>query len=195
MFGLLHGLYCHMFAKTELNIIIIGLDHAGKTTLLEQMKGIFKKTPGIPPEKIPPTIGLNIGKMDVCNAQCRFWDLGGQARMRSIWDKYYSDAHAMIFVLDSADAARFKEAKETFEEVRANEELMGLPVLVIANKQDLPGAMRLEDISRELLSTGAAPSNLRIQPASCLTCEGVEDGVRWVVEEATSMVRSSDQLE
>mmetsp|Transcript_82891 Transcript_82891/g.161462 ORF Transcript_82891/g.161462 Transcript_82891/m.161462 type:complete len:128 (-) Transcript_82891:67-450(-) len=73
MFGLIGGLYKHVMAKTELSILILGLDNAGKTTLLEQMKGIFKKMPGIPPERIPPTIGLNIGKMDVLRCQCLFW--------------------------------------------------------------------------------------------------------------------------
>lgn len=190
MFGLLHGLYHHLFAKVELNILILGLDHAGKTTLLEQMKGIFKKTPGIPPDKIPPTIGLNLGKMDVANAQCRFWDLGGQERLRSIWGKYYADAHALIFVVDSADPVRFEEARCTFEEVRSNDELKGIPVLVIANKQDLPGAISPDEISRALYYGGATQGNFRIQPASCLTCEGVEDGVRWVVEEARSVARA-----
>ena len=46
-------------SKVEVQVLILGLDHAGKTTLLEQMKGLFNKQPGIPPERIPPTIGLN----------------------------------------------------------------------------------------------------------------------------------------
>ena len=83
-------------------------------TLLEQMKGIFKKQPGIPPERIPPTIGLNIGKMDVDRSRVIFWDLGGQVRMRSIWENYYAEAHGMIFVIDSADVGRFEEARLAF---------------------------------------------------------------------------------
>mmetsp|Transcript_12998 Transcript_12998/g.16847 ORF Transcript_12998/g.16847 Transcript_12998/m.16847 type:complete len:193 (+) Transcript_12998:194-772(+) len=192
MFGLLHGLYQHFFAKTQLNILILGLDHAGKTTLLEQMKGIFKKMPGIPPDRIPPTIGLNIGKMDVNNCQCMFWDLGGQIRMRSIWDKYYAEAQAMIFVVDSADADRMEEARATFESVRSHEDLGAIPVVIIANKQDLVGAMSSEEISRMFTSADQTHSKFRVQPASCLTCEGLEDGVRWVVEEARNEVRNID---
>lgn len=79
-----------------------------------------------------------VGKMDVSNCLCMFWDLGGQVRMRSIWEKYYAEAHAMIFVVDAADAGRFEEARMAFETVRSHEQLRGIPVLIIANKVDLP---------------------------------------------------------
>lgn len=206
MFGLLSGLYQYTFTKTELNILILGLDHAGKTTLLEQMKGIYKKMPGIPPDRIPPTIGLNIGKMDINQCQCMFWDLGGQQRMRGIWEKYYADgmftvlsfslsltplrtAHAMIFVIDSADAGRMDEALLAFEAVRSHEELHGVPVLLMANKQDLPGALSPADIERKFSWTGSSSQTFRVQPASCLTCEGIADGVGWVIDEARSISR------
>ena len=111
MFGLIHGFIQHISAKDEVQILILGLDGAGKTTLLEQMKGIYKKTPGIPPDRIPPTIGLNLGKMDVNNCRVIFWDLGGQVRMRSIWEKYFAEAHGMIYVIDAADEERMEEAR------------------------------------------------------------------------------------
>ena len=181
MFGLLNGLYHHVFAKTELNVIILGLDNAGKTSLLETMKGIFKKMNGIPLDRIPPTIGLNIGKMDVNHCQCLFWDLGGQVRMRDIWCKYYAEAHGMVFVVDSADRSRWDEARLAFENVRNHDELRGIPILLIANKQDLPGAASPEEIE-QIFVRGGGP--FRVQPASCLTCEGVADGIRWCVDEA-----------
>ncbi|CAM9316709.1 unnamed protein product, partial [Ectocarpus sp. 8 AP-2014] len=81
-FSLIAGLIRYLFSKTEVNVLILGLDYAGKTTLLEQMKGIFKKVQGIPPSKIPPTVGLNVGKMDVGGCKLTFWDLGGQVRLR-----------------------------------------------------------------------------------------------------------------
>jgi ADP-ribosylation factor related protein 1 len=155
--------------------------------MLEQMKGIFKKMAGIPPDKIPPTIGLNIGKMDVNQCQCMFWDLGGQLRMRDIWHKYYSEAHGLIFVIDSADPGRFEEAKQAFDAVRSHEELRGIPVLLVANKQDLPGAVSPEELERIFSWGGTTP--FRVQPVSCLTCEGIADGIRWEVEEARGVVR------
>lgn len=63
------------------------------------MKGIFQHSSGIPLDKIPPTVGLNIGRMDINNCRVIFWDLGGQARLRSIWDNYYAEAHGLMFVI------------------------------------------------------------------------------------------------
>ncbi|GBG32724.1 ADP-ribosylation factor-related protein 1 [Hondaea fermentalgiana] len=147
MFSLLSGFFKWLFSKTEVQILIIGLDHAGKTTLLEQMKGIFHKSANqIPLDKIPPTVGLNIGRMDINNCRVIFWDLGGQIALRSIWDKYYSEAHGLIFVLDSADTDRFEEAKAAMESLVDHPELTGVPLLVCANKQDLPTAKEFEDI-------------------------------------------------
>ena len=80
MFGLIRGFVHQCTARTEVHVLIIGLDNAGKTTLLEQMKGLFRsQRPGIPPDKIPPTIGLNIGKLDIGDCHVVIWDLGGQA--------------------------------------------------------------------------------------------------------------------
>ena len=76
--------------------------------------------------------------MDVGTCRVIFWDLGGQVRMRSIWEKYYAEAHGMIFVIDSADVGRMDEANLAFDAVRDHEELRGIPVLLLANKQDLP---------------------------------------------------------
>lgn len=87
------------------------MDYAGKTTLLEKIKGSFGNLPSIPPEKIPPTIGMNLAKIFYRNHQLVFWDLGGQLKMRSIWEKYYKEAHAIVFLIDAVDVARLEEAK------------------------------------------------------------------------------------
>ena len=140
MFSLIAGLLKWLFSKAEVHILILGVDHAGKTTLLEQMKGVFRKVEagkGIPLEKIPPTVGLNIGRMDVGSSRAIFWDLGGQSSLRSIWDKYYSEAHGLMYVVDSADAARFEEAKAALDALLCHPHLSGIPLLFFANKQDL----------------------------------------------------------
>ncbi len=63
-------------------------------------------SPGLEPASIVPTVGLNVGRMEAHHAQLLFWDLGGQAGLRSIWDKYFADSHALIFVVDSTRPAR-----------------------------------------------------------------------------------------
>jgi len=212
MFALLTGFFQWLFSKTELQILIIGLDHAGKTTMLEQMKGLFQKSANrIPVDKIPPTVGLNIGRMEINNCRVIFWDLGGQVALRSIWDKYYSEAHGLIFVIDSADVDRFEEAKAAMEAIVDHPELAGVPLLVCANKQDLPTARSFEEIetffqisnegaARYALTLGdsvGAPSTSsanassssmgrrrekKLQPISALTCAGIETGIRWLVD-------------
>lgn len=189
MFSLVSGfLQTYVFAKTEINIIILGLDGAGKTTLLERMKSIFKKMPGIPPERIPPTIGLNVGKMDVNNCRVTFWDLGGQVRMRSIWEKYFADAHGMIYVIDAADKSRVEEARVALDTVRQDEKLSDIPIVLLGNKQDLPEAAKADEVYQIFNSDSSSSDLFKVQLASCITCDGIEEGIVWVVDEARNRI-------
>lgn len=77
MFGLLAGLWEYCFKKDELHVLILGVDKAGKTTLLEKMKSMYTDYMGLEPEKILPTVGLNVGRIEVHKSKLIFWDLGG----------------------------------------------------------------------------------------------------------------------
>lgn len=68
------------------------------------------------PSKITTTVGLNIGKIDVAGIRLNFWDLGGQTELQSLWDKYYAESHAVIYIVDSSDRNRIEDSKETFGE-------------------------------------------------------------------------------
>lgn len=85
--------------------------------------------------------------MDINKCRVIFWDLGGQAKLRSIWRNYYSEAHGVLFVLDSADHQRFEEVKRTLTQILSHPELSGIPVLICANKQDLHNAKNMVEIS------------------------------------------------
>ena len=113
---MLSGFLQYLFAKPKVNVLLIGLDNAGKTTLLERIKTQFGNMPGIPPDKIPPTIGMNLAKINYKGTSVIIWDLGGQIKMRNIWERYYETAHAIIFVVDSADVGRLEEAKLAYGE-------------------------------------------------------------------------------
>jgi ADP-ribosylation factor related protein 1 len=79
--------------------------------LLEKIKSIYLKGEGLTPDRIVPTVGLNIGRIEDANAKLVFWDLGGQVGLRTIWEKYYQEAHAIIYVIDAAAASSFEDAK------------------------------------------------------------------------------------
>merc|ERR1712070_718059 len=73
--------------RSDFHILIVGLDHAGKTSILERLKAIFMGIDPLMPSKIPPTVGLNIGRMKINQRQLIFWDLGGSSSLRSLWEK------------------------------------------------------------------------------------------------------------
>ncbi|KAF5307950.1 hypothetical protein FQR65_LT06517 [Abscondita terminalis] len=136
-----------MVQKDEFCVLILGLDNAGKTTYLESAKTKFTKNyKSMHPSKITTTVGLNIGKIDVNGIRLNFWDLGGQSELQSLWDKYYAESHAIIYIVDSSDRERIPDSKETFDKMIANENLQGIPLLVLANKQDIPDCMGVRDV-------------------------------------------------
>eukprot|EP01043_Picozoa_sp_COSAG02_P075862 COSAG02_NODE_15837_length_1137_cov_3.314725_2_plen_167_part_01 len=120
---------------------------------------MFTDARGLPPDKIVPTVGLNIGRLVMGGVELLIWDLGGQATLRTIWPQYYSEAHAVIWVLDSTDAERFTDAREELEAVMGSELLTGKPLLLFVNKQDLPtarGPTELEEYFRATVEKAAA---------------------------------------
>ncbi|ETV91693.1 hypothetical protein H310_13763 [Aphanomyces invadans] len=182
MISLFWGLWQYLFSKAEVHLLIIGLDYAGKTTLLEQLKTMFGKKAGIPLDKIPPTVGLNIAKVDISRTNVIFWDLGGQERLRAIWSKYYNESHGVVFVVDSSDTARFDEAKAALASMLAHPELSDVPVLVLANKSDLDASMGTAELTARLeLNRLAEAHPWTLRPISALTTDGIADAVTWFV--------------
>ena len=117
MLSLVSGCCEWYFHKPEVHFLMLGLDGAGKTSLLERIKNDFgndapsarrsNQSNTIPQlSKILPTVGLNIGRFEVRGVNTIVWDLGGQAGLRSIWDKYYPDTHGLIWVVDCSDPSR-----------------------------------------------------------------------------------------
>eukprot|EP00927_Polykrikos_kofoidii_P075569 TRINITY_DN71854_c0_g1_i1.p1 TRINITY_DN71854_c0_g1~~TRINITY_DN71854_c0_g1_i1.p1 ORF type:complete len:198 (+),score=39.20 TRINITY_DN71854_c0_g1_i1:56-649(+) len=184
MFSLFYGLWQWLSQKEERRMVLLGIDNAGKTTTLEQMKSLFGLK-GMPSDKIPPTIGLNLGKIQIDNVTAVFWDLGGHSSFRSVWHNYYSEVQGVMFVLDSADTVRMEEAKTTLCDILSHDALRDVPVLCMANKQDLPAALDAKEISRWLdfeQLIGDRP--FHVHPCSAMRGQGLDEGVRWLLAEA-----------
>ncbi|KAH8107788.1 P-loop containing nucleoside triphosphate hydrolase protein [Cristinia sonorae] len=146
MYHLLKGLHEYLTRKEEFSVIILGLDGAGKTTLLEKIKTLYNDVPGLTPDKIGPTVGQNMGKITLPSTILQFWDLGGQRGIRNIWHRYYDDCHAVVFVIDAEDRERLVEGWEVFDSVLSAPQILGVPLLLLANKQDSPESLSVEEI-------------------------------------------------
>ena len=156
---------------------ITGPSGAGKTTMLEQMKAIFLGI--MPASKIPPTVGLNIGRMQVNRAKLILWDLGGQTSLRAIWEKYYAEAHGLIYVVDASDPDRFEESRAVLQQLLSHPDLTGIPLLVFANKQDLPNAMGAAEVT-EKLGLHALRQRWFLQSACAVNGDGLYEGLDWL---------------
>ncbi|KAJ1878830.1 ADP-ribosylation factor protein 3 [Coemansia sp. RSA 486] len=133
------------------------------------------------PDKIQPTVGVNITKVTHNKDMVRFMDLGGQPDLRSIWESYYEDSHAILFTIDAANSERMKEAKEVLGNLIRVDELEGLPLLVAANKCDLEDA---ELVRVKELINGMADSlderDVRVVETSGLAGTGISAAMEWL---------------
>ncbi|GLC39908.1 hypothetical protein PLESTB_000673500 [Pleodorina starrii] len=182
MFSLLYGFYEYIFRKDEFHVLILGVDKAGKTNVLERLKTIFTQSIGLDPGKILPTVGLNVGRIEAHKNNLVFWDLGGQSGLRSIWDKYYSEAHAIVYVVDAANRSRFDESRAALDRMLEHRELSGAPLLIMANKQDLEGAASSQDVGQAFGIERVEGRQFKVLPVSAYTGQGLKEGVEWLVE-------------
>lgn len=149
MYHLLKGFHEYLTRKEQYSILILGLDGAGKTTFLEKIKTLYTDTPGLSPDKIGPTVGQNTGKITLPSAILQFSDLGGQRGIRSIWHRYYDNCHAVAYVIDADDRERLSEGWEIFDSVLSDPRILGVPLLLLANKQDSSLSLSVEEIRHD----------------------------------------------
>ncbi|KAF4669220.1 Arf GTPase arl1 [Perkinsus olseni] len=140
---LFSSLFGRLFGTKEVRILILGLDNAGKTTILYrlQVDDIVQTI---------PTIGFNVETIQVKNVKLQVWDLGGQSSIRPYWRCYYPNTNGIVYVVDSADRDRLPDARRELNNLLDEEELQGVALLVFANKQDLPDAMSSVEVSEGL---------------------------------------------
>lgn len=146
----------------EIRLLILGLDNAGKTTVLNRFLGNDVS-------QISPTVGFNIQTIPYVfspnsasssipephhnsdqSYTLTLWDVGGQHTIRSFWGNYFSKTDGLIWVIDSTDTTRLDLCRDTFHDILQHEKLSGVSVLVLANKQDVPFANSLPQLIEAL---------------------------------------------
>jgi len=167
-----------IFGKEELRALILGFDSGGRTTALYQMKlGEVVTT--------IPTIGFNVETVQHNKTHVTFWDVGGRDKIRPLWRYYYQNTHAIIFVVNS-DRGMFEmlqeELRDELARVMNEDELRDAVLLVWANKQDLPNAVPVEEVTR-VLQLSKLRNRIWHAMGTCATNgEGLSEGLDWLVE-------------
>ncbi len=189
MLSLLWGFLDWLFRKEERKIIIVGIDNAGKSTTLEQLRKQFTGK-GVDLDKIPPTIGLNIARFELDGVIAICWDVGGQLGLRQLWLNYFEEVDAVIFVIDSSDADRFAEAAAALESVVNNPALSGKPLLLLANKQDKEDSVPIEVLQNAFGVGDLRHRQVKLTKCSARLNENLEEPIRWIVAEAVKYNKS-----
>lgn len=262
MYHLFRSLYLHATSKEEYSILLLGLDNAGKTTLMTQIRALYNTTSSsadpaagttgdLPPSTTAgdtvPTVGQNVATIDLPNMYIKIWDVGGQMSLRRLWTSYYKSCHAIVFVVDSSDLGqlekeadglltpqtsaprqwharrkssyafptaeeeeergsekppttpitpsmisgsfergRLDECRAVLESVLGHEDTSGVPILVLANKQDREDALEVVIIKEGFVrpvfegEKGQMVRDSRVLPISALKGTGVKEAVEWI---------------
>jgi small GTP-binding protein len=162
-------------SRSNFKIIILGIQNAGKTTILYRLSlGQLVQT--------TPTIGSNVEEISYNNVKLQAWDLGGQETTRSVWDVYFVNTDAIIYVIDTHDT-NYEESKNQFYKLLENENLKNTVILIYANKQDLSGAKRVNEIIQIYELDKIKDHIWNIQPCSAQTGEGLITGMKWLSDQ------------
>lgn len=167
------SLFSGLFKRKEMRILMVGLDAAGKTTILYKLKlGEIVTT--------IPTIGFNVETVEYKNISFTVWDVGGQDKIRPLWRYYFQNTQGIIFVVDSNDRDRIVEAREELQQMLNEDELRDAFLLVLANKQDLPNAMNAAEITEKLNLHSLRQRPWYIQSTCATTGDGLYEGLEWL---------------
>jgi len=169
------SVFSKLFAKKQMRILMVGLDAAGKTTILYKLKlGEIVTT--------IPTIGFNVETVEYKNISFTVWDVGGQDKIRPLWRHYYQNTQGLIYVVDSSDKERVEESREELHKMLNEDELRDAIVLVFANKQDLPDAVPVSELTQKL-RLNELRRKWYVQAACATQGTGLYEGLDWLSNE------------
>ena len=168
-------------SKKNAKISVLGLDRAGKTTMLQRLK-----TGRWIPDTTP-TIGMNAETIQIGDVTFSAWDLGGQLQFRrALWEMYTKNSAGLIYVVDVSDPARYPEARSNLWRMLKMNHLKDIPLAIFANKVDLlernKTELNEEDLANFMGINKKMSRVLNIFRTSAKTGEGIHKGIYWLAD-------------
>lgn len=169
--------------EREVRILMLGLDNAGKTTVIKRFCNKDITT-------ISPTLGFQICPLQFRDFTINFWDIGGQQTLRSYWRNYFEATDGIVWVVDSNDAGRLETCAKELHALLGEERLSGASLLIFLNKVDIPTALKEEEIGRilDVESIRAQRRHVQLVRCSAVTGDGLLEGISWIMRDISSRV-------
>ncbi|KAL4428209.1 hypothetical protein ABPG75_002298 [Micractinium tetrahymenae] len=177
-------LFDTLFSSREMRVVMLGLDAAGKTTILYKLHiGEVLST--------VPTIGFNVEKVQYKNVVFTVWDVGGQEKLRPLWRHYFNNTDALIYVVDCCDRERVGRAASEFKQIVEDPLMRHSAILVFANKQDLRNALSPAETCEALGLPQMKGRKWHVQGAIATRGEGLYEGLDWLSTTLKQMNRGT----
>ncbi|OAP61952.1 hypothetical protein AYL99_04155 [Fonsecaea erecta] len=164
-----------MFWATEMDVAIVGLQNAGKTSLVRVLAGNEFTVDTV------PTVAFNKREVKKGHVSIKCWDLGGQPRYRSMWERYCRGVNAIIFVVDAADKAAIPVAREELHSLMDKPTLNAIPLLVLGNKSDLPNKLSVDELIDQLDLKSIVRREISCYGISAKEETNLEAVLQWLV--------------
>ncbi|KAL1800943.1 hypothetical protein ACET3X_001285 [Alternaria dauci] len=161
----------------EMRILMLGLDNAGKTTIVKKMMNEDVNS-------VSPTLGFIIKTIEYDGYKLNIWDVGGQKTLRTYWKNYFEKTDTLIWVVDATDRERIDDCRNELAGLLLEERLSGASLLVFKNKSDVPGSMTEGEIREGLRLDAIKTHKWHIMSCSAMTGSNLQQGLEWVVQDA-----------
>ncbi|EEB11797.1 GTP-binding nuclear protein RAN1, putative [Pediculus humanus corporis] len=169
-----------LFWKEEMELTLVGLQFSGKTTFVNVIaSGQFS-------EDMIPTVGFNMRKIVKGNVTIKVWDIGGQPRFRSMWERYCRGVNAIVYMVDAADLGKIEASKTELHNLLEKPQLAGVPVLVLGNKRDLPQALDESALIERMNLNALQDREICCYLISCKEKDNIDLTLQWLIAHSKS---------
>lgn len=163
--------------KQEMEVCLVGLNGAGKTTLVNTLANGYGYS-----QDLIPTVGFNVRTITKGKLRIKLWDIGGQPRFRSMWERYCRGVSSIIFVVDAADRSSLPSSKQELHDLLAKKSLKGAPLLVLGNKIDLPYALSQDELISLMDLPSLAHREVSSYMISCKNCSNIDAVINHLIK-------------